>query len=302
METIKTKEWSFTPNDEPRGYIDTWKLRELWFHTGTACNLRCPFCLEGSKPGDNRLGRIKLEDIKPYIAEAVEIGIEQFSFTGGEPFIVKDIIKILAYAAQYKPCLVLTNGSDVLLKRLAQIQTLSTAFPISFRISIDYPDCTAHEDGRGEGTFHDAWTSLQNLHELNFPISIARQMSNNENTDSVNKAYRQLMRKYQIPETTNIVAFPDFLAPGSDPRVPHITEHCMTQYQTEDSRNKFMCATSKMVIKTNGKMRVYACTLVDDDPNYDQGETLAEAIEVRSMLKHHRCYSCFSYGSSCSEL
>ena len=40
-----------TPDGEPRGYIQPHALRELWFHTGTACNLSCPFCLEGSKPG-----------------------------------------------------------------------------------------------------------------------------------------------------------------------------------------------------------------------------------------------------------
>ena len=93
-----------TPAGEPRGYIDPHALRELWFHTGTACNLSCPFCLEGSKPGDNRLDRMKLSDARPLIDEAVAIGVEQFSFTGGEPFIVKDFINILAYAATFRPC------------------------------------------------------------------------------------------------------------------------------------------------------------------------------------------------------
>ena len=37
----------------PRGYIQPKQLKELWFHTGTICNLRCSFCFEGSKPGDN---------------------------------------------------------------------------------------------------------------------------------------------------------------------------------------------------------------------------------------------------------
>mgnify|MGYP000134404179 CR=1 FL=1 len=26
-----------------------------------------------------------------------------------------------------------------------------------------------------------------------------------------------------------------------------------------------------------------------------------ESLQVRIRLKHHRCYSCFAYGSSCSE-
>jgi hypothetical protein len=76
----------------------------------------------------------------------------------------------------------------------------------------------------------------------------------------------------------------------------------MTTYQNEQSRREFMCAFSKMVIKKNGRMRVYACTLVDDDESYDLGGTLAESLGQRIMLHHHRCYSCFAYGASCSEI
>ncbi|MFT5496693.1 MAG: hypothetical protein ACI9TH_002093, partial [Kiritimatiellia bacterium] len=38
-----------------------------------------------------------------------------------------------------------------------------------------------------------------------------------------------------------------------------------------------------------------------DDIDYDLGSTLKESMEVRVMLKHHRCFSCFAYGASCSE-
>jgi hypothetical protein len=63
-----------------------------------------------------------------------------------------------------------------------------------------------------------------------------------------------------------------------------------------------MCAFSKMAVKKEGRMRVYACTLVDDDPSYDLGGTLAESLPKRVTLRHHRCYSCFAYGASCSEI
>ena len=75
----------------------------------------------------------------------------------------------------------------------------------------------------------------------------------------------------------------------------------MTRYQTEATRQAFMCAFSKMVIKKDGRVRVYACTLVDDDERYDQGANLQAGLQQRVMLAHHRCYSCFAYGSSCSE-
>jgi len=293
----------FTAAGDPRGYIDPHALREVWFHTGTACNLACPFCLEGSKPGDSRLGRITLAEAAPFIDEAVVLGVEQFSFTGGEPFIVKDFVNILRYASQFKPCLVLTNGTAPLLKRLAQIAPLrEQPQPIAFRVSIDYPDRARHDAGRGAGTFEQSWAALAKLHALGFRVSIARQMEKGENAAAVAAAYGDLLEEHGLPRGTTLVAFPDFLLPRAHATVPAITENCMTIYQSEQTRRAFMCAFSKMIVKKNGRLRVYACTLVDDDPDYDLGGTLAESARKRIMLRHHRCYSCFKYGSSCSEI
>ena len=294
---------AFTPSGEPRGYIQPGTLKELWFHTGTACNLACPFCLEGSKPGDGRLDRVTLADVQPLMDEAASLGVQQFSFTGGEPFIVKDLINILRYASSLNPCLVLTNGTDPVLKRLHQIETLAEQpHPVSFRISIDYPDETRHDAARGSGSFKKSWLSLKALKELGFKVSVARLMDANEDGETVNGAYRDLFEYHGLPSDTTIVSFPDFSTPGSDPVVPLVTEHCMTTYHTEESRRAFMCAFSKMIIKKNGKMRVYACTLVDDDESYDLGGTIKESLGKRIMMRHHRCYSCFAFGSSCSEI
>jgi AhpD family alkylhydroperoxidase len=64
-------------------------------------------------------------------------------------------------------------------------------------------------------------------------------------------------------------------------------------------RAAFMCAYSRMIVKHDGRCGVYACTLVDDDAQFDMGETLRQSFNVRIRLKHHRCYSCFAYGSCC---
>src|SRR5207248_503069 len=161
--------------------------------------------------------------------------------------------------------------------------------------------CPRHDAGRGAGTFAKAWQTLALLHAAGLRASIARQMEQGENRAAVEDAYREIMRRHGLPQDLNIVAFPDFGTPGSHPQVPYVTQACMTRYQTEATRREFMCAYSKMVVKENGRMRVYACTLVDDDPAYDQGGTLAESLGRRVMLRHHRCFSCFKYGASCSE-
>ncbi len=296
-------DWTTTLSGEPRGYIQPHVLEELWFHTGTACNLACPFCLEGSVPGDTRLDRIVLADARPFMDEGLSLGVKQFSFTGGEPFIIKDFINILEYAAARRPCLVLTNGTDPVLKRLTRIKRLTgSAHPISFRISIDYPDRIRHDEGRGAGNFDKALDGMRSLSELGFHVTLARQAQTEEDSDAVDRKFRDLLYARGLPENMRIVSFPDFGIPGDRPVVPDVTEDCMTRYHTEDTRRKFMCAFSKMIVRKNGRMRVYACTLVDDDEDYDLGNSLAMAQEKRIRMRHHRCYTCFAFGSSCSEL
>jgi len=303
IQLIPTDTWFRTSTGEKRGYIETGKLRELWFHTGTACNLACPFCLEGSKPGDDRLDLMTLQDVAPFIEEACELDVAQFSFTGGEPFVARQFPAILELASRHKPCLVLTNGTGALLQRLQDILPLaSAAHPVAFRISIDYPDRARHEAGRGRGTFEESLRSLRELHQAGFHISVARQMDADEDSATVERAYQQLFVENGLPADIRLVAFPDFAPPGMEREVPEITEHCMTTYHTAESRAGFMCGFSRMMVKERGHLRVYACTLVDDDPRYALGSTLRESLDQRIMLKHHRCFSCFRYGASCSEI
>lgn len=303
MERIRSRDWYQTPDGTPRGYIESSTLRELWFHTGTACNLSCDFCLEGSGPGDKRLELLKLKDVEPFVKEALELGVEQFSFTGGEPFVAKDLVRILRLATEYRPALVLTNGTDALQQRLGELDALLAApYPVRFRVSLDSPDEAIHDAGRGEGNFQRALNGIRLLQEKGFDVSVARHMAQDEDRVVVEGAYRELFVRNGIDSDVAFVAFPDFLPPGSSGSGPDITTHCMTQYHTEQSRAGFMCAFSKMVVKSKGAMRVYACTLVDDDPEYDLGATLRDALGVRVSMKHHRCFSCFKFGSSCSEI
>ncbi|MEM9055036.1 MAG: radical SAM protein [Pseudomonadota bacterium] len=299
----RAPEWLETPAGEARGYIKGETLKELWIHTGTACNLACPFCLEGSKPGDMRLGQVTLADAKPLIDEAYTMGTRQFSFTGGEPFTVKEFVEILRYAAGKGQCLVLTNGTLPVLRRIKEIASLvPLKDKISFRISIDYPDAARHDEGRGEGSFDQALEGMRALYDLGFSVSLARQMEKDEADKVIADApFRELLKARGLPHDLTIIAFPDFATPGSILNVPHISEDCMTRYHTEASRAEFMCGFSRMAVKDAGEMRVYACTLVDDDPDYDLGPSLKDSMDETIRLKHHRCYSCFAYGASCSE-
>lgn len=285
------------------GYIQAARLDELWIHTGTICNLSCPFCLEGSSPGDDRLQTMTLEDARPHLEEAYRLGVRQISVTGGEPFVVRDTVRILDEALDRVPCLVLTNGTRPLRARLEEVAPLrERAHPLSFRVSLDSPDPGLHDAGRGSGAFTAALETLGLLHSLGFGVSIARRIRPAENGADIHAAYSEHLASVGIREPVRIVAFPDFLRPAARPDVPKISEDCMTRYHTEESRAAFMCGYSRMVVKRGGSTRVFACTLVDDDDGYDLGPSLAASLAPRVLLRHHRCFSCFADGASCSEL
>lgn len=292
--------WTHTRAGAPRGYIDFQQLHELWVHTGTACNLACPFCLEGSHPGDNRLDAMKLTDVRAHLDEAVGLGVEQFSFTGGEPFVIRGFIDILAYASQLRPCFVLTNATDPLLRRTHQLLPLrEQPYPIRFRVSLDHPDPARHDVDRGAGSFAKALEGIRWLHGHGFEVSIARQMTPGEDGAAVEAEFRKLFRAQSLPEHLAFTAFPDFGTPGSEDGSPEITEACMKEYPDAESRAHFMCSYSRMLVKQEGRVRVYACTLVDDDLDYGV-DSLRESLETRVMLRHHRCFSCYRFGASCS--
>ncbi len=299
----KSKSWYSTPTGEPRGFIQSHALDELWFHTGTACNLACPFCLEGSKPGDNRLQLMRVEDVKPYIDEALSLGVKQFSFTGGEPFINKDMVRILDLALQHRPCLVLTNATEPLIKRLKQLEPLRNhPHLLHFRVSLDHFDAAQHDSGRGEGMFAMALEGLRKLHATGFTLSVANQVLSDTTTAITSAEFTKVFRTAGLPENLQRIEFPEFHPPESVVSAPQITKNCMANLQTDTSSRDFMCAFSRMVVKIDGKTKVYACTLVDDDPDYALGETLTQSLQVPVSMKHHRCYSCFQFGASCSEM
>ncbi len=299
----RSRLWRVTPDGKPRGFIRLHLLEELWFHTGTACNLACPFCLEGSKPGDDRLQLMRFDDVKPFIDEALTLGVKQFSFTGGEPFVNKDLIHILDYALQHCSCMVLTNATEPLIKRLPQLKPLrERPHAVHFRVSLDHFSADQHEKARGEGTFSTALDGLCALYEMGFTVSVANQVIAGLSAHKVAECFAQVFRGAGLPENLPRIEFPEFHPPGVVVTAPQITQSCMVDYQTEATRRRFMCAFSRMVVKREGQCKVYACTLVDDDDDYVLGTTLAESLHVPVSMKHHRCYSCFRYGASCSEM
>ncbi|MEL7239453.1 MAG: radical SAM protein, partial [Planctomycetota bacterium] len=88
------------------------RLDQLWFQiTGTICNLKCNHCFISCSPTNDTFKHLPTEQVLAVIDESPAHGVREFYFTGGEPFMHRDILKILAHALKVGPVTVLSNGT-----------------------------------------------------------------------------------------------------------------------------------------------------------------------------------------------
>ncbi len=271
-------------------------FRELWIHTGTACNLSCPFCHEGSKPGDTRLEAPTLAELSPLMSEAVARGVERFAFTGGEPLILKGILEILLHALALRPAMVLTNGTAPFIRRSHQLAQLQqAAHALSFRVSVDFADEARHDAGRGLKNFRKALEGLRLLHTAGFDVGITRQFTSAEDSAAVDKAFRQLLRRNRLPEDLPIVALPE-LGSLNEPAVRMPPAATGSDSEVLAGNVPPACTLSRMLLRRRGAMRFHACPLTDDAPRFDVGATMDSALAARVVPDHPRCAVCRGSG------
>ena len=261
------------------------QLRDLWIHTGTPCNLSCPFCHEGSKPADTRLQAPAFADVAAQLDAAAAAGVQRFCFTGGEPLIHRDIVRLLRHALQLRPSLLLTNGTAPLIRRpqhLAQLQGLPHT--LQLRVSIDHADEARHDAGRGYKTFRKAVQGLQLLHQAGFDVGITRLQQPGEDPVATAHRWRNLLRRHQLPETLPVHALPELGLPG---QVPPASAWAVPQPAPHTA-----CQVGRMLIQRDQQLRYSPCLLVDDDASLDQPADLAQACATPTPLRHARCGVC----------
>src|ERR1700680_1810751 len=119
-------------------------LDTLWFQVGgTLCNLACTHCFISCSPTNHTHEMMRLEQVRRYLREAVELGVKEFYFTGGEPFLNPEMEAILAATLAVGPASVLTNGMLLDAARCARLAALAAASPhsLDLRVVLDGEEC-----------------------------------------------------------------------------------------------------------------------------------------------------------------
>jgi len=146
---------------------------EFYFqwHITERCNLRCSHCYQDNYSSPSELSLEELKVIADKISEALTIWKKdgRVAITGGEPFIRKDLFKLLNYLEQkseIKKIGILSNGT--LIKN--NIQSLKNLTKLHYvQLSLEGGK-EKNDEIRGEGVFDQVIESTNLLKNSNIPV------------------------------------------------------------------------------------------------------------------------------------
>ena len=304
LDSAKFRDPARTASGEPRASVALCSLDTLWFNTGTRCNLACQTCYIESSPTNDALVYLGFDEVRVYLDEIARDGLptRQIGFTGGEPFMNRDLPAILALCLDRGfEVLVLTNAMRPLRRFEPAILALPHRERLTFRVSLDHHTAVHHEAERGRGSWEPAIEGLKWLAAHGFAVAVAGRSLPGEAEAVARSAYAALFRTIGVAidaaNPASLVLFPEIDASLD---VPEITTACWSVLNVAPS--SLMCASSRMVVKRRGDAapHVAACTLLPYDPRFDLGATLAEAAGPVTLNHPHCARFCVLGGASCA--
>ena len=307
-DAAKFSDPDWTAAGEARAFVEFDQLKTLWFNTGTLCNITCANCYIESSPSNDRLVYLTPEDVEPFLDEIDQLGVGavEIGFTGGEPFLNPDIIRLMEMALERgHKALILTNAMRPMMRPAIQdgLIDLKDRFgdQTTIRVSLDHYVRDNHDAERGAGAFSSTLKGLRWLIANGFRLSVAGRALWHENEDVARAGFAGLFDELgaDIPaeDPARLVIFPEMDGAG-DP--PEITTACWGVLG-KDPRT-VMCASSRMVVKRKGaeKPAVLACTLIPYDGDFELAATLGASLRA-VKLNHKFCAQfCVLGGASCS--
>ena len=308
LDHTKFKDPKITAKGERRASVAFSQLKTLWFNTGSLCNIECANCYIASSPTADHFVYFTPDDMAPYLDEidALDIGIIEIAFTGGEPMMNPHIGRLSEMALERgHSLLILTNAMKPLMRRRVQdaMIDLNQRFPgkITMRVSLDHFTAQEHDKERGLGSFDIAINGMNWLRDNGFKLNIAGRAMFSDSEENAHMGYQALIRQndWDIDPKNpgELMLFPEM-----DERVdvPEITTECWGILGVHPEA--MMCATSRMVVRRKGaaKPSVLSCTLLWDDPQFEMSASLTDALTPVSLNHPHCAKFCVLGGASCS--
>jgi AdoMet-dependent heme synthase len=280
-------------------FVPSVSLDTLWFQVaGTLCNLACTHCFISCSPTNRSHEMLTLNDVRRRLAEAVPLGVREYYFTGGEPFLNPEIFAMLEEALVQGPVTVLTNGLPLTPERSRRIKALWDAsdYSLDLRISIDGYTAETNDPIRGAGTFEKILRGIRNLAEAGVnPVITVTEACGEAATAEGRTRFLDWLRAIGLSRPRLKIL--SLFRIGAEERRLRAYESWETlrgrELEPEESE-KLQCSSCRMVTSRG----VYVCPILLDEPKARMGESLAETLHPFE-LKYSACFTCHEYGVTC---
>jgi len=148
--------------------LKTYNIKSLHLEITGRCNLKCIYCYNSKFNTEEKIRKeMTTENIKRLIDEASRMGCNKFTFSGGEPFLRKDIFEIIEYCKEKKVNF-LTNATLLtksFIKKLA-------SFPQIDEIKITLDGFRGHNLLRKGSDYKKVIESIKNLKKEKMKVVI----------------------------------------------------------------------------------------------------------------------------------
>lgn len=287
-----------TPAGEtPR--VELRSLDTLWFQVaGTVCNLACSHCFISCSPTNHTHEHMSLELVEGYLQEALQVGVKEYYFTGGEPFLNPDMEAILEATLRQGPATVLTNGlllDDERCVRLAKMARASV-YSLDLRISLDGYDAASNDAIRGEGTFERALQGMVRLVRAGLnPVVTTTEVYEENSTAPGRNRFLEMLRERGV-ERPRLKILPVFQlgAEAERSQAYESWQVLTTADAPDDGWDHLQCSSCRMVTDQG----VWVCPILVNEPEGRMGERLADTLDG-FPLGHPACWTCHVHGVSC---
>lgn len=286
------------PGDPP--YLPLSDLDVLWFQVaGTVCNIECAHCFIGCGPTNHSHDFLSLAEVRRWLDASSRHGVKEYYFTGGEPFLNREIIEILDAAMAFGPATVLTNGMLIrpeTARRLVRIEA-DSRYTMEIRVSLDGFTEEANDAIRGAGVFRRALEGLKHLVDAGFlPILTATRTWEGEDDAPHLEGFKAMLSDlgYHRPRMKLLPALR--IGREAERRRPYDDDERITAEMMRGFDSSVLICANSRIVTSRG---IYVCPILIDAPDARLGDTIEEAREG-VVLRHGACTSCYLHGAICS--
>jgi MoaA/NifB/PqqE/SkfB family radical SAM enzyme len=295
-----TKLAELTPTDTGAyPFVPSVSLDTLWFQVaGTLCNLKCTHCFISCSPTNHNHEMLTLAEVRERLREAVPLGVREYYFTGGEPFMNPEMLPILQETLRQGPASVLTNGLLLTPERCQRLKALSdgSEYSLDIRISIDGYTREVNDPIRGEGTFEKILQGIRSLAEsgLNPVVTVTEACGEAASAEGRAK-FLDWMRSIGLPRPRlKILSLFRIGAEEQRLRAYESWETLKGRHLTGEEAENLQCSSCRMVTSQG----VYVCPILIEEPRARMGESLGETLRPFE-LAFSSCFTCHEYGVTC---